>query len=107
MNQAAATLPDVVTPPFPGMVDHAGALAPASLTRRGNGRAGQRTNPCLRVYGTGPAEVICKTCARFHSPEYHGKRYHKCELRGFTHGPCTDHRVGWPACSRYEERGVA
>jgi hypothetical protein len=63
-----------------------------------------KSNPCVAAFGAGPAGKICKSCVRFQSDDYHGVTYHKCELRGMTHGPGTDHRVKWPACSKYEER---
>jgi hypothetical protein len=43
----------------------------------------------------------CKTCDRLYRKIYHNKRYYKCELRGNTNGPGTDHRVNWPACGKY------
>jgi hypothetical protein len=60
-------------------------------------------NPCMRLYGPGPEGAKCKTCALLfcHS---RSKRYYKCSLRGCTHGPGTDHRVNWPACSKYEPK---
>ena len=60
-------------------------------------------NPCMRLYGEGPAGKTCKTCRLlFHTQR--SKRYYKCELRNFTHGPGSDHRVNWPACGRFVEK---
>jgi hypothetical protein len=61
-----------------------------------------KENPCLRVFGAGPDDKQCKTCAHLFYKE-EDKRYYKCELRGDTNGPGTDHRVRWPACAKYEE----
>lgn len=64
-----------------------------------------RENPCLAVFGAGPVGVTCKTCThlqRWHG-EYRGTHI-KCGLRPHSGGAGTDHRVGWPACKRYEER---
>lgn len=60
-------------------------------------------NPCIRLYGVGPEGVKCKTCKHLFAHTM-GKRWYKCDLRNFTHGPGSDHRVNWPACARYEER---
>jgi hypothetical protein len=62
-----------------------------------------RVNPCVRLYGHGPADAKCKTCAFLF---YHttARRFWKCHLRIFTRGPASDHRVNWPACGKYEER---
>jgi hypothetical protein len=54
-------------------------------------------NPCLALYGHGQAGVRCKECRLL----FRHSRYFKCELRGFTHGPGTDHRANWPACGRF------
>lgn len=58
-------------------------------------------NPCVRLYGPGPAGARCKTCRLFLRKGGYAKTYFKCELRGDTNGPGTDHRANWPACGRY------
>lgn len=60
-------------------------------------------NPMVVMVGKGPAGAKCKTCANltYHERE---KRWYKCTLRGFSHGPGTDHRIGYHACSQYKER---
>lgn len=63
-------------------------------------------NPCVRVYGPGPAGATCATCAGL----VHGgarDEWLKCTLRGVTHGERTDHRAGWPACGRYRAKEAA
>lgn len=57
-------------------------------------------NPCAKLYGPGPDGAKCKGCAVLFS---HGasRRYYKCRLRNFTHGPGSDHRANWPACGRF------
>jgi hypothetical protein len=60
-------------------------------------------NPCVRLYGYGPEGERCKTCAKLWSHRT-ARTYYKCELREFTRGPGSDHRVGWAACAKYERR---
>lgn len=59
-------------------------------------------NPCVSVYGAGPEGATCKTCVHLLGI-HRSKTYYKCRQRPITGGPGTDHRVNWPACSRYEE----
>lgn len=59
-------------------------------------------NPLVVHFGPGPDGARCKTCAHFHVKQYAGT-YFKCDLRGDTNGPGTDHRANWPACGRYEQ----
>ena len=61
-------------------------------------------NPCLSLYGTGQEGQTCKGCVHLRYSSYGRNRYWKCDLRTLTHGSATDHRVGWPACGRYEKR---
>lgn len=58
-------------------------------------------NPCIPVYGNGPDGAKCKTCKHLYAKQF-SKTYHKCELRGNSNGPSTDHRVNWPSCGKYE-----
>ena len=58
-------------------------------------------NPCVRLYGPGPENTACKQCRLFLRKEGYSKTYFKCELRGNTNGPGTDHRANWPACARF------
>lgn len=58
-------------------------------------------NPLLIRLGPGPEGATCGGCVHLFAKRYAGT-YHKCELRGDTNGPGTDHRVRWPACGRYE-----
>jgi hypothetical protein len=64
-------------------------------------------NPCIALNGTGPDGAICRTCVHCRYPKMRRTRYWKCDLRTLTHGRGTDHKVGWPACGRYEERTEA
>ena len=57
-------------------------------------------NPCVKLYGPGPENTLCKQCKLLFAHKM-SKKYFKCELRGFTHGPGTDHRANWPACARF------
>lgn len=66
-------------------------------------RLAQVRNPCIRAFGHGPEGRRCKDCDLFVVLQY-SKRYFKCRLRQFTHGPATDHRANWPACGKFEGR---
>jgi hypothetical protein len=63
----------------------------------------QVVNPCVQLYGPGPAGKRCKTCDRLYYRPGSARRYYKCPLHGDTHGAGTDHRVSWPACAKYQE----
>ena len=58
-------------------------------------------NPVVRIYGFGPKGQKCKGCKKLYFRQ-HSKRYYKCELRKETRGTGSDHRVNWPACSKFE-----
>jgi hypothetical protein len=60
-----------------------------------------KINPCLKLHGPGPADKRCKDCALFIRREM-SKTYFKCELRGITRGPATDHRANWPTCGKFQ-----
>jgi hypothetical protein len=60
-------------------------------------------NPMVRCFGPGPGSTTCGQCAHLQAKRL-VKTYHKCFLRRVTSGPATDHRVAWPACSRFESR---
>lgn len=62
-------------------------------------------NPCVNLYGLGPAGARCGDC--LHLKRYHqSARWNKCEFRkgarGGEGGPATDHKVKWQACARYQ-----
>ena len=65
-----------------------------------------KTNPCIAVYGPGPAEKRCTDCTHLRRMQ-HDKVYIKCDLRKRTHGPGTDHRAGWPTCAKFNAREEA
>jgi hypothetical protein len=59
-------------------------------------------NPCVRLFGKGPEGAKCKKCVHLVRMLY-GHTVLKCEERGdLTHGPKTDQRSGWNACSKFE-----
>jgi hypothetical protein len=58
-------------------------------------------NPCIALYGPGPEGQTCKGCRHLFA-HGHERAYWKCDLRTFSRGRATDHRVGWPACGRFE-----
>ncbi len=60
-------------------------------------------NPMVRTFGEGPPGETCKSCKLLVAKVY-ANRYLKCKLRANTNGPATDHRAGWPACSKFERR---
>lgn len=51
--------------------------------------------------GSGPEGQTCKTCANYCVLPYHNKAYRKCLViqHRWTHGPGTDIKASWPACS--------
>ncbi|MCL6548897.1 MAG: hypothetical protein K6T30_08310 [Alicyclobacillus sp.] len=62
-------------------------------------------NPMVRLHGYGPPNALCKSCKHIRRKTvYSGKHYYKCEYRGNTNGPGTDHRLKWRACALFEER---
>lgn len=65
-----------------------------------------KANPCVRIFGPGPEGVKCKDCAHLWRKRF-SRTYYKCDLRGNTNGPGTDHRVNWPACSQFVPRAEA
>ncbi len=67
----------------------------------------EQTNPCISLYGTGPEKQTCKGCIHLRYPLQYSAKHWKCDLRKLSHGTATDHRVGWPACARYEKRTEA
>jgi hypothetical protein len=64
----------------------------------------ESVNPCVRLYGVGPAETTCAECRWTHS--YHqSARWYKCDQRPkHKRGLSGDHKVRFPACKRYEKR---
>lgn len=67
------------------------------------GRVQVSRNPCVDVYGPGPEEARCKTCALLLGVGGIPGSIRKCALRINTHGAKTDHRAGWLACAKYQE----
>lgn len=51
--------------------------------------------------GAGPR---CGSCAHLIRVGHHNRVYLKCDLVPLTHGPGTDARSWWPACSDWELR---
>lgn len=60
----------------------------------------ERINPMVKAYGAGPTEYKCKHCKHIIAKHF-SKTYYKCEFRGNTNGPGTDHRVNWPTCGKF------
>jgi hypothetical protein len=60
-------------------------------------------NPCVRTFGKGPEGAKCKSCQHFFAKQF-ARTYYKCDIRGNTGGPGTDHRANWKACSKYQYR---
>jgi len=59
-------------------------------------------NPMVRVFGREPDGKKCRTC-RYLLKKQLGNTYYKCQYRGDSNGPGTDHRAGWDACALYKE----
>jgi hypothetical protein len=73
----------------------------------GRSRSGApAANPCVVAFGPGPEGATCSSCTHLFARGDTAGRYLKCDLRRFTGGPATDHRAGWPACARFEERST-
>jgi hypothetical protein len=86
----------------------AGASAPAPLEKKKRHTGPPAVNPCIALYGQGPAMQCCKGCVHLrYAPARRVARYWKCDLRQLSHGAATDHKVNWPACGRYEKREQA
>lgn len=69
-------------------------------------------NPCIDMFGPGPAGAICRDCIHLHGFRQ-SKIWYKCSLRAWTSKggknagtvyPGGDHRVRWPACAKFELR---
>jgi len=58
-------------------------------------------NPMVKAYGNGPTEFRCKHCKFFFRKRF-SKHYFKCEYRGNTNGPKTDHKANWPTCGKFQ-----
>ncbi len=50
----------------------------------------------------GPAGETCGTCGHRRVNRWTARSFQKCDLVKSTHGPATDTRCKWPACSRWE-----
>lgn len=68
-------------------------------------------NPCVKLWGAGPAGRTCGMCVHLRQRAMGGLHY-KCEQRaglpankgGLTHSMDTDQRLGWAACGRFVDR---
>lgn len=60
--------------------------------------------PTPALPGSGPEGQTCGTCRHKVSTGNGERRYLKCALMrpSWTHGPGTDIRARWPACSHWE-----
>lgn len=58
-------------------------------------------NPMVKTFGADPEKRKCKDCLHLYSRRY-SKTYWKCDFREETRGAGSDHRVNWPACTKYE-----
>lgn len=45
----------------------------------------------------------CGDCDHHVAGDWHNRTYHKCDVVEMTHGPGTDLRVSWPACTAFRE----
>jgi len=60
-----------------------------------------KINPMVLWYGSVNGGQTCRDCIYLCVREF-AKRYYKCRLRKCSSSPTTDHRVNWPACSKFE-----
>jgi hypothetical protein len=61
------------------------------------------SNPCLPLYGPGPAGVTCRTCARLQrEPSVWRGTLSRCLVRPKDLTGTVTHRTYWPACARYQ-----
>lgn len=60
----------------------------------------KKQNPMIKACGPGPEGEKCKNCKYIIRKQF-GNTYFKCQWRGDSNGPGTDHRVNWPACSKF------
>ena len=77
-----------------------GLSAGRKLTLRLRELSDQGINP-LTGEGDGPKGRTCGDCKHRISVLWHDRTYPKCELGPATHGPQTDVRAYWPACTRF------
>lgn len=96
MGDQLFDLPAVDAPPKLG--------ADARRTIRRNATIAAGRHPTTRLPLLADSTDTCGTCA--HARCFgHGKRtYWKCELVEMTHGPATDIRLKWPACTGWADR---
>ena len=111
LEQARARVAETAATEFMSLWGEPAKLPPSALPVLPQPRA-QRApkpkivgNPCVALYGAGPALKRCKTCAHLFAHRQ-SRTWYKCDLRTFTHGPGSDHRVNWPACAKYEARAT-
>lgn len=60
----------------------------------------KKQNPMIKAVGPGPKDERCKAC-KYLRVKHFSKTYFKCEWRGDSNGPGTDHRANWPACGKF------
>lgn len=70
------------------------------LTIRNNDLLRQWIHPVTRL-PLAEGDNKCGDCANHVVHRSNTKIFHKCDLN-YTHGPGTDLRVSWPACTRFE-----
>lgn len=65
----------------------------------------KKSNPCIALYGPGPEGAKCKDCSLLGAIK-HDATWYKCKLRNNTHGRASDHKVRWPACGKFQQKGA-
>lgn len=76
----------------------------ARRTRRRRELLAAGTHPTTRLPLRQPVgEVKCGDCVH-HFAYRASATYHKCDAVELTHGPGSDVRVSWPACTKFEPR---
>ena len=52
-----------------------------------------------------PLDATCADCRFCESISYHSRSFVKCKAVVLTHGPGSDTRKKWPACTKFQARG--
>jgi len=72
-------------------------------------------NPMVRVWGFHDdqlaggerGDTTCESCRHCLRKELGGYKGYRCSFRRDTKSPATDHRLSWPACTKYEPENKA
>lgn len=74
------------------------------LTGERNPARASNKNPMVRKHGLGPEQQTCVGCWSLIRMKPNASTFFKCQRRGITSGPATDHRVGYDACAFFSPK---